>query len=173
MDMWSALGHEALKATEMSDVELLRFKFDLKIKFNKNISDLGISGGRTDKSNKGSVLEMLGLLDFACLSSKSPSIIISGCKKTRERKQTKLHSEVLENCETRANLDVRYDGYLRRCRGRRVILEHSLQFGDFGIKRCHLLPVHSVLNLDTILQLPPVIGRKASRVTLQFQTQTA
>jgi hypothetical protein len=37
----------------------------------------GITGGRTDSSNKGRVPEMLGLFDFV-FSPKSPSITISG-----------------------------------------------------------------------------------------------
>lgn len=41
----------------------------------------GMSGGRTDKRRRGRVPDMLGLFDFVGFSPKSPSMIISGCKR--------------------------------------------------------------------------------------------
>lgn len=54
----------------------------------------GISGGRTDKSKRGRVPDMLGLFDFVGFSPKSPSMIISGCEDTHHRVRSTFEIEL-------------------------------------------------------------------------------
>lgn len=124
----------------------------------------GITGGRTDSNRRGSVPEILGRFDFG-LSAKSPSMIISGCK----RGFFKIEPW---NFNERNYLDMWYHGYLRWWCRRRPVLEHFLEFCNFSVEVCHLLSIDTILYLNTVLQLSTVISHKAPCITLKLESHT-